>query len=152
RTGTTDSICEELLRDFRDPGTDPPILVDQFVSDTLLLRQGLFQSGRYKDGDFDTFLCNVRGTGRFGWNIGAMNNLVRTIWDRRHQDQMDWGKFAKSGNTKGEKQAIKLLDSALTDYAKELGDRLMVDFAQLEQTVLTRFASGGLTEFTNELE
>src|SRR5262249_48939584 len=25
RTGTIDSVCEELLRDFRDPGTDPPI-------------------------------------------------------------------------------------------------------------------------------
>ena len=24
RTGTIDSICEELLRDFRDPSTDPP--------------------------------------------------------------------------------------------------------------------------------
>ena len=152
RTGTIDSICEELLRDFRDPGTDPPILADQFVSDTLLLRQGLFQSGRYKDDDLDAFLCNTRGTGRFGWNIGAKNNLVRTMWDRRHHDQMDWGKFAKSGTTKEDKQAITLLDSALTDYAKELTDRLMVDFAQLEQTVLTRLASGGLTEFTNELK
>lgn len=152
RTGTIDSICEELLRDFRDPGTDPPILADQFVSDTLLLRQGLFQSDRYKDTDLDTFLCDTRGTGRFGWNIGAKNNLVRTMWDRRHHDQMDWPKFAKSGTTKAEKQAIKLLDSALSDYAKELGERLMVDFAQLEQTVLARLAAGGLTEFTNELK
>jgi DNA helicase II / ATP-dependent DNA helicase PcrA len=113
RTGTIDSICEELLRDFRDPGTDPPILADQFVSDTLLLRQGLFQSDRYKDDDLDTFLCDVRGTGRYGWNIGAKNNLVRTMWDRRHHDQMDWERFASSGATKKEKHAITLLDSAL---------------------------------------
>ncbi len=152
RTGTIDSICEELLRDFRDPGTDPPILADQFVSDTLLLRSGLFQSDRYKDTDLDTFLCNTRGTGKFGWNIGTKNELVRTMWDRRHHDQMDWGKFAKSGSTKEEKQAIELLDSALTDYAKQLSERLMVDFAQLEQTVLTRLAAGGLTDFTNELK
>ncbi|SIO63291.1 DNA helicase-2 / ATP-dependent DNA helicase PcrA [Singulisphaera sp. GP187] len=152
RTGTIDGVCEELLRDFRDPGTDPPILADKFVSDTLLLRQGLFQSDRYKDDDLDTFLCNVRGTGRFGWNIGAKNSLVRTIWDRRHHDQMDWVKFAGSGTSQEEKQAITLLDSALTDYAKELGDRLMVDFAQLEQTVLARLAAGGLTEFAEELK
>jgi DNA helicase-2/ATP-dependent DNA helicase PcrA len=152
RTGTIDSVCEELLRDFRDPGTDPPILADQFVSDTLLLRQGLFQSDRYKDDDLDTFLCDARGTGRFGWNIGAKNNLVRTMWDRRHHDQMDWVKFAKSGSTKEEKQALSHLNGALTDYAKELTDRLMVDFAQLEQTVYARLASGGLTEFTDELK
>jgi DNA helicase-2/ATP-dependent DNA helicase PcrA len=152
RTGTIDSVCEEILRDFRDPGTDPPVLADQFVSETLLLRQGLFQSDRYRDDDLDKFLCDVRGTGRFGWNIGAKNDIVRTVWDRRHHDQINWSKFANSGGTNEEKEALKHLNDALTDYAKELGNRLMVDFAQLEQTVCDRLASGGLTEFTNELK
>jgi DNA helicase-2/ATP-dependent DNA helicase PcrA len=152
RTGTIDSICEEVLRDHRDPGTDPPILADQFVSETLLLRAGLFQSRRFRDDDLDSFLCDTRGTGRFGWNIGAKNGLVRTIWDRRHHDQLTWPKFAKSGGTARDKTAIKLLDDALNDYAKELSDRLMVDFAQLEQTVLARLQGGGLADFTDELK
>ena len=29
-TGTVDSLCEQLLRDYRDPGTQPPILADDF--------------------------------------------------------------------------------------------------------------------------
>ena len=152
RTGTIDSICEEVLRDFRDPGTDPPILVDQFVSETLLLRAGLFESARFRDNDLDTYLCDARGTGKFGWNIGAKNSLVRTIWDRRHHDQLTWSKFIKSGITPSAKAAIGLLDAALTDYSKELSERLMVDFAQLEQTVLTRLKAGGLLDFTNELK
>jgi DNA helicase-2/ATP-dependent DNA helicase PcrA len=152
RTGTIDSICEEVLRDHRDPGTDPPILADQFVSETLLLRAGLFQSQRFRDNDLDGFLCDTRGTGTFGWNIGAKNGLVRTIWDRRHHDQLKWSKFAKSGSTPRDTTAIGLLDAALTDYAKELSDRLMVDFAQLEQTVLSRLQGGGLLDFTNELK
>ena len=32
RTGTIDSVCEELLHDFRDPGTDPPTPVLQVPS------------------------------------------------------------------------------------------------------------------------
>ena len=44
-TGTIDSICERLLREFRDPGTQPPILADEYVSKTLLLREGLFADG-----------------------------------------------------------------------------------------------------------
>src|ERR1700730_16332322 len=40
-TGTVDSICEEVLRRFRSPGEQPPILVDDNVSKTLLLREGL---------------------------------------------------------------------------------------------------------------
>jgi DNA helicase-2/ATP-dependent DNA helicase PcrA len=152
RTGTIDSICEEVLRDFRDPGTDPPILVDQFVSETLLLRSGLFESARFRDTDLDSYLCEARGTGRFGWNVGAKNSLVKTIWDRRHHDQLTWSKFTKSGTSPRDKTAIGLLDAALNDYSKELSGRLMVDFAQLEQTVLTRLQTGGLLDFTNELK
>jgi ATP-dependent DNA helicase UvrD/PcrA len=151
RTGTVDSVCEELLRDFRDPGTDPPILADEFVSETLLLRAGLFGGGRYLDDDLDKFLCDARGTGKWGWNIGAKNDLMLTTWDRRYYDQVDWPKFVKGGSTTAEKNARKILDAALTDYAAELAKRMMVDFAQLEQTVLDRLRKGGFSEFTDEL-
>ena len=151
-TGTIDSLCEELLRDFRDPRTDPPVLADEFVSGTLLLRAGMFGNGRYKDEDLDKFLCDTRGTGKFGWHLGAKTDLVRTMWDRRHHDQIDWKQFVKGGSSKEEKQARTHLDGALTDYAKELNARIMVDFSQLEQTVLDRLVSGGMKEFTDHLE
>jgi len=154
RTGTIDSFCEELLRDFRDPGTDPPILADQFVSETLMLRHGMFGAGvrRDQDDDLDAFLCETRGTGRYGWHIGSKTDLVRTMWDRRHHDQLDWSAFVKAASSKEEKAARKLLDDAQTDYHQELSKRLMVDFSQLEQTVLDRLRSGGLKEFTDDLE
>jgi len=152
RTGTIDSLCEELLRDFRDPGADPPTLADEFVASTLLLRAGMFGNGRYKDNDFDGFLCDTRGTGKFGWHLGVKTDLVRTMWDRRHHDQLDWKKFAKAGSTPQEKSARTHLDEALADYSKELSDRIMVDFSQLEQTVLERLQAGGMKEFTDELE
>ena len=151
-TGTIDSLCEELLRDFRDPGTDPPVLADEFVAGTLLLRAGMFGSGRYKDEDLDKFLCDTRGTGKFGWHLGAKTDLVRTMWDRRHHDQIDWKQFVKGASSKEEKMARIHLDGALTDYAKELNDRIMVDFSQLEQTVLDRLISEGMKEFTDHLE
>ncbi len=43
-TGTIDSICERVLRDFREAGTQPPILVDDYVAKTLLLREGLLKN------------------------------------------------------------------------------------------------------------
>ncbi|MCW1886723.1 DEAD/DEAH box helicase [Luteolibacter flavescens] len=155
RTGTIDSICEELLRDFRDPGTDPPILADEFVAETLMLRHGMFGASgqrRYQDPDLDEFLCSARGTGRYGWHVGSKTELVRTMWDRRHHDQLDWMAWVKSGSTKEEVAARKVLDEALDDYAVELSKRLMVDFSQLEQTVLDRLRAGGFKEFTDELQ
>jgi ATP-dependent DNA helicase UvrD/PcrA len=152
RTGTIDSFCEELLRDYRDPGTDSPVLADEFVSETLLLRAGLFKSKRYLDDDLDGFLCSVRNTGRWGWHIGAKNDLVLKLWDRRHQDQVKWSGFVKSGSTKSEKKALRLLNDAMADYDTELQDRLMVDFSQLEQTLLNRLRKRGMKEFTDELQ
>lgn len=152
RTGTIDSLCEELLRDFRDPGTDPPILADEFVANTLLLRAGMFNGSRHQDDDLDQYLCNTRGTGRFGWHLGAKTGLVRTMWDRRHHDQLHWGRFSKAGKSKEEKAALGHLDAAHTDYAAELKTRQMVDFAQLEQEVLDRLQKGGFREFTETLE
>jgi DNA helicase-2/ATP-dependent DNA helicase PcrA len=74
------------------------------------------------------------------------------MWDRRHHDQLDWSAFVKAASSKEEKAARKLLDDAQTDYHQELSKRLMVDFSQLEQTVLDRLRSGGLKEFTDDLE
>ncbi|MGZ0710099.1 UvrD-helicase domain-containing protein [Coraliomargarita sp. W4R53] len=155
RTGTIDSICEELLRDFRDPGKDPPILADEFVSKTLLLRHGMFGAGgqrRDKDDDLDQLLCNARGTGKYGWNIGAKTGLVRTMWDRRHHDQVNVAGFTAAGGTPEEVKARQMLDDAMTDYQAELTTRSMVDFVQLEQTVLDRLQAGGFTEFTEALQ
>jgi DNA helicase-2/ATP-dependent DNA helicase PcrA len=68
-TGTIDSLCEELLRDFPGPGTDPPTLADEFVASTPLLRALMFGNGRYKVDDLDKFLSDPCGTDRFGWHL-----------------------------------------------------------------------------------
>lgn len=52
-TGTIDSICEQILRDYREPGTVPPVLADEFVAKTLILRDGLLSSGLYRDEPLD---------------------------------------------------------------------------------------------------
>ena len=152
RTGTIDSVCEELLRDYRDPGTDPPVLADDFLSKTLLLRAGLFKSKRYLDNDFDGFLCGIRNTGRWGWNIGAKNDLLLKLWDRRHQDQVKWSSFAKSGSTGSDKKALRLLDDAMADYETELQDRLWWIFPNWSRPFLTVFEKRGMKEFTDELQ
>ena len=158
RTGTIDSICEELLRDFRDPGSDPPILADEFVSETLLLRAGLLNAARYEDDDLVRLLATVQGKIRKDGNaysnfsIAEKLEVLTRIVDRRLHDQIDWKSFVRGGQSSNDKNARKLVDAALTDYWAELETRLMVDFTQLEQTVLGRLQSGGLREFTDELK
>jgi len=136
-TGTIDSLCEQILRDFRDPGTQPPILADDFVSKTLLLQEGLFNNRRDQNGDLDEFLLTLQGS-KWNWNVGKKTDLLQEIWDRRVQDQVDWDDFLTSGLSDNEQAALDLIGEAIADYQQELGDRLMVDFALLEQEVLNR--------------
>lgn len=152
-TGTIDSLCEQLLRDFRAPGTQPPVLADEFVAKTLLLREGLFNGRRDQDTDLDAWLLNIYSDSgnRFGYHVGAKVRLLQTVWDRRFHDQVDWKAFLGSG-TKDEKTAKRVLGDLLKDYEQTLADRGMVDFSSLENEVLKRLRAGQLDEFLEDLQ
>jgi DNA helicase-2/ATP-dependent DNA helicase PcrA len=160
RTGTIDSICEELLRDYRDPGSDPPVLADEFVAETLLRQEGLFANGKRRDQDLSlsrilaALDCKLRKDGEpYGnFRVSDKLRLVRTMWDRRFHDQIDWPRFVTGGTTPDDRRARKKLHIVMRDYSQELQTRMMVDFAQLEQAVLDRLREGGLKEFSDELK
>lgn len=150
-TGTIDSICEQILRNYRDPGTQPPIVIDDFVAKTLLLREGLFGSRRFEDSDLENFLLDLHGDSRFGFDLGRKNDLVQTIWDRRYQDQVDWNTFLRDA-TGRERKARKVLGEAIDAYGQALSQRGMVDFALVEQEVLNRLRAEQLKEFLRQIK
>ncbi len=150
-TGTVDSICEAVLRDFREAGQQPPVLIDEFVAGTLMLRAGLFEDERHKDADLDAFLKKIAGSSGWGFNVGRKANLLQQIWDRRYQDQVNWDAFVKKG-PKAERVARGVVGEAIAAYAGELQEREVVDFALLEHEVFTRLRAGKLGEFTRQLK
>jgi len=93
-TGTLDSLCQEALSQHRAPGMQPPVMIDTFLSNTVLIRQGLFPSGLHStdttDGkDLDDWLLSLRNDARYGWGLGSKRDLLANLWDRLHQDQVD---------------------------------------------------------------
>ena len=56
------------------------------------------------------------------------------------------------GTTPSEQQARQLIADAAQDYKAALDGRGMVDFALLEQEVLTRLQGGGFVEFTDQVQ
>lgn len=151
-TGTIDSLCEEVLRRYRAPGTQPPMLIDDYVSKTLLLRAGLFDQGRHNDVDLHAHLLSIHSAtnNRFGYHTGKKAQLLQNLWERRHQDQVQWAKFMAKG-PKPDKAGRTKVDEVLSAYEAALKDRLMADFSTLENDVLQRLRSGHLTEFTKDI-
>jgi DNA helicase-2/ATP-dependent DNA helicase PcrA len=153
RTGTVDSLCEQLLREFRAPGTQPPVLVDEFVGKTLMLREGLFGSRRDQNPSLDAFLLSLYSDNgrRFNYHAGTKARLVKEIWERRFQDQVTWAQFPTGGPPTNH-PARKLIDDAQQAYETALQSAGLVDFSLLEDEVLKRVRAGQLKEFTDELK
>lgn len=152
-TGTLDSLCEQILRDHRVPGTEPPVLADEYVARTLMLREGLFKDERFKDENLTNFLLGIHSEdgNRFNFNAGTKVGLLSSIWDRRHMDLVDWSSFLRSG-PRTQQPGRTAVDQALKAYRQALDDNGLVDFAMLEHTVLQLLREKRLGEFVADLK
>lgn len=148
-TGTIDSICEQILRDYRQPGVLPPLLADEFICNTLMLREGLLNNNRFRNQALDDLIANIQGS-RWNLNVGSKTTFLTEIWNRRYNDQVNWPDFILHGQ-QHIGQAITIIDEALTDYSAALINRGMVDFTLLEQAVLSKLEAGELEDFTENI-
>lgn len=146
-TGTIDSLCEDMLVRYREPGSQPPTVVDEFVASTLLLRYGLFEDMRYRSGRLDELLMRLDARiGKFGWNIGRKTEVLSAIADRLVHDRVDVGEYLRVRDSDEEYKRTKLIE-AVASYDAQLDQRLMLDYASLEQEALSRLETGQLATF-----
>lgn len=141
-SGTLDSIAEEILGEYRQPGTPPPVVVEGFVSRALMTRTGLFGHGRHNDDDLRAYIAELRGS-RWGLNLSEISATLLEIKDRFYHDQIDRTRFLNAPSH----QATSTVCGAIHDYEQELQGRLLFDFARLEQEFLDQLMSGRLARF-----
>ena len=87
-TGTLDSIAETILGDYCPPGTQPPIVVEEFVSSAFMLRDGLFAHNGHRDPDLRAYVTGLRGSA-FGLNTPEIGRIVLEIRERIIHDRVD---------------------------------------------------------------
>lgn len=152
-TGTLDSLCEQVLRDHRVPGTEPPVLADEYIARSLMLREGLFKDERFKDEALTDFLLGIHSEtkSKFNFNINTKVSLLSSIWGRRHMDLVDWPTFLSAGPA-AEGTGRAAVDKALEAYGQALHENGLVDFTLLEYTVLQLLRQQRLGEFVADLK
>ncbi len=99
-SGTLDSIAEDILRDNRAPGTPPPVVIENFVSNALMIRIGLFSHGRYKNNELKQFIIKLKGSS-YKLNVSEKSITLREIKDRFHHDLIDIDQFKNSHDHMG---------------------------------------------------
>ena len=148
-TGTLDSIAEETmaLGEYRAPGAPPPVVIEDFVSNALMIRIGLFSHGRHNNQYLRDYIAYLRGTA-WGLSVSEISATLREIKDRFYHDQVNRDQFSNNPNHPG----IPIACNAISDYEQELQIRLLFDFARLEQEFLTRLRDGTLSKFLQDIK
>lgn len=146
-TGTLDSISEEVLRNHRAPGTPPPVVIDEFVANALMMRAGLFKDEKHHNEDLRNFLIKLRGGSSFGFNTNEMCRCLLEIKDRVYYDQVFWDEFAKN-----EDPGIKVAYEAINDYLTELDEKLLYDFSLIEADFLDKLRDNKLDSFLKDIK
>jgi DNA helicase-2/ATP-dependent DNA helicase PcrA len=137
-TGTIDSVCQEILREYKEPGARDPEPVDEFITRTLMFRDGLLFSGHASNKDLHAFLLPVYGPNSFGFNASRIANLIEQIYQRNHCDLVNFPAFLCAGST-SDQAAKATIEQIIQRYETRLHEIGAIDFVQLEATVLMRF-------------
>ena len=156
-TGTFDSFAETVLGEYRAPGAQPPAVVEEFVAQALMLRQGLFDQQRFRDNDLTDYLALLRG-GRFGLTTAAKASMLNDIRQRILHDDVDLPAYLSPSEvicglcSIHPHPGVAMIGDALASYERFLTGAGIVDYAALEFTLLQQMRSGGLDSFLGTIE
>ncbi len=146
-TGTIDSIAEEILRINRDPGTNLPVVIEDFVASSAMISSGLFEKNRYLNKDLQKYLGSINGVEELK-NPSKMSEVLLEIKNRLYYDQVDFNKFKDKESSPGANEAL----DAIKNYIEELKERNILDFPMLESRFLKWLQSGKLNKFLDEIK
>lgn len=155
-TGTIDSVAEELLRVHRDPGTNQPVLIEEFVATSAMMNLGLYYHDRYLDTNLQEYLAELKGKEGYNGkkpvikNPSQMADILLDIKNRMYYDQVELNDILATikPQDKGKQLAFKIIG----DYIDELKSRNIYDFPMLEKEFLDRLNNSKLDVFLNDVK
>lgn len=146
KVGTIDSLAQDIMAEYRLPGEIEPVIIEDFVSTSLMLRHVLFEKGRFKDPNFKKVLIDLYGTG-YKFNTRTMASILGVIKDRVNTDMVDLDDLESraEGNP-----GMKRLVHAIQDYQRQLTERNLFDYGKLETEFLRQLKTDKLEKFLKE--
>lgn len=152
-TGTIDSLAEEILRENRTPGTQPPVVIEEFVANAFMIRAGLFNHGRYNNQSLKDYIGQLPESA-YRLNMGGISQTILEIRERILHDQVDIVRYRNNQRPNGQNphSGVPVVCDAIDDYEQELQSNLLLDFAELENEFLRQLQGGSLTKFLSTIK
>jgi len=140
---TLDSISEQILRIYREPGNPSPIIIKEFTSKAIITKV-LFHDHRYQNADLIAYINFLKGEAPA--KQVSFSELVKTILSihqRCCHDQVRFDEYIEDSEQPG----VPILHEILQDYQAVLTDRNLFDFTRLETEFYTRMMDHKLERF-----
>jgi DNA helicase II / ATP-dependent DNA helicase PcrA len=145
KTGTLDSLAQEMIADDRRPGEITPTVIESFTAKGLLRKQVMFVNGRFRNNILQTHLSNFNRQFPGVTDFSSKLKVCHSFADRVLHDNVDLNTYSTQG------QGNQILTDIVNDYQNYLRSQEFVDFALLEQEILNRLQTGRLQSITGEL-
>ena len=154
--GTIDSIADELLRVHRKAGTSQPILIEDFVANSVMINECLLNDNRYKNEALQEYLAEVTGKESSTEkrpkikNLTVMAETLIKIKEHIYYNMVDIQDILNDVSSAeiGKQLALKLI----VEYVERLQSQNIYDFAMLETEFLNRLNSDDLNVFLDEIK
>lgn len=146
QVGTTDKLAEEIMRQHKEPGTNHPIIIENFVSNSAMIKI-LSENERYKDENLKECLKRLTGREKLD-EPSKMSGILLEIKDRIFHDQIDMDRlYEEYENDRG----MTLILDCIQDYENILIRRNTMDFAMLESRFLKLLKENKLDMFLDTI-
>ena len=145
--GTTDSIADELLRDYKKAGETHPAVIEDFVANSAMIKI-LLKDERYLNKTLVEYLKELSGRAKLE-EPSRMSEILIEIKNRIYYDQVD---FEKLYNEAENGSGLKLALDCIREYENTLKQRHTIDFTMLESMFLEKLNNGDLDEFLEDIK
>ena len=147
RIGTTDSIAEELLRDFKKPGENQAIVIEEFVANSAMIKI-LIENEKYLNKALQEYITELTGIEKVD-EPSKLSGILMEIKNRLYYDQIDIDDlYSKTKEGSGERIVL----DCIKEYEQTLKNRNTIDFAMLESLFLDKLKKEELKEFLDEVK
>ncbi|WP_405284957.1 UvrD-helicase domain-containing protein [Methanobrevibacter sp.] len=145
--GTTDSVAEELLREYKQPGETQPVVVEKFVANSAMIKI-LLKDEKYLNKNLVEYLKELSGRQKLE-EPSRMSEILIEIKNRIYYDQVDFDElYLKTEPGSGERLAL----DCIIEYEDTLNQRHTIDFAMLESTFLEKLKDGSMEDFLDDIK
>ena len=156
KIGTIDSIADELLRVHRKAGSSQPILIEDFVANSVMINECLLKDNNYQNEALQEYLAEVTGKQpNMGIkpkikNLTIMAKTLIEIKEHIYYNMINIKDILNDiqSDETGKQMALKLI----MEYVEILKRQNIYDFAMLETEFLKRLNNDELNVFLDEVK